>query len=186
MTKIKIVGDINPHPAIYRALSAAIRKLPKYKKMVRDYLQANPKCVRCWTEKDLHVDHIIPLKFGGAVDDSFNLQALCRDCHYGKSAEDVIRCKNLKPDITKLLEYTLDSFNTECIECGKMFIPEMTTKQKTCSAHCRDTRQARQNREYQAKIRKDRTGADLEAFNRKNRLNSQAQYQRTLHKALRK
>ena len=35
------------------------------------------------------VDHITPIRDGGAVLDGDNLQSLCRACHDAKTAEDV-------------------------------------------------------------------------------------------------
>ena len=45
------------------------------------------KCVKCGRRGRLEVDHILAMRFGGAVYDLDNLQTLCRaPCHFEKSA----------------------------------------------------------------------------------------------------
>lgn len=52
----------------------------------KDYLKRNPFCVRC-RNIATDVDHILPLRFGGADDES-NYQALCGGCHKSKTARE--------------------------------------------------------------------------------------------------
>ena len=53
-------------------------------RMRRVVLREEPRCRRCGAPAR-HVDHIIPRSRGGSEERS-NLQALCRECHDGKSA----------------------------------------------------------------------------------------------------
>ena len=67
--------------------------LEDYKKPVRGYIpkklrhqlliEANYKCKMCQTDKDLEIDHIIPVSRGG-TDDFNNLQVLCKKCNLEK------------------------------------------------------------------------------------------------------
>lgn len=43
------------------------------------------RCVQCGLRGRLDVDHIVPLRRGGATYDLANLQVLCRACHIEKS-----------------------------------------------------------------------------------------------------
>ena len=59
------------------------------------HLAGEPLCRLCAaqglaTAADL-VDHIVPIRDGGAVLDEENLQSLCRRCHDAKTAEDLAR-----------------------------------------------------------------------------------------------
>lgn len=58
-------------------------------------LNREPFCRRCelngrTTEATL-VDHIVPIRFGGARLDEANLQPLCVPCHVVKTSEDGLR-----------------------------------------------------------------------------------------------
>ncbi len=44
------------------------------------------KCVNCGETKDLHIDHIKPVRRGGLPDDE-NLQVLCRTCNLCKGSK---------------------------------------------------------------------------------------------------
>ena len=47
------------------------------------------KCVQCGRRGRLEVDHVIPMRWGGAVYELSNLQTLCRaPCHFEKSAAE--------------------------------------------------------------------------------------------------
>ena len=62
------------------------RKLDRIRRRV--LLRDHYTCRRCGrVSVDLEVDHIVPLFLGGAESDE-NRQALCRDCHDAKSADE--------------------------------------------------------------------------------------------------
>ena len=62
------------------------RKLDRIRRRV--LLRDHYTCRRCGrVSVDLEVDHIVPLFLGGAESDE-NRQALCRECHAAKSAEE--------------------------------------------------------------------------------------------------
>lgn len=44
-------------------------------------LRTNPRCERCRVAPAREVDHIVPLRAGGARLDPRNLRSLCVDCH---------------------------------------------------------------------------------------------------------
>lgn len=46
------------------------------------------RCVDCGKAGRLEVDHVIPLKDGGAPLDLNNVAARCRDCHFRKTASE--------------------------------------------------------------------------------------------------
>lgn len=64
--------------------SAVWRKTRAYK------LRMNPLCEECMRQGRLRtavlVDHITPIKKGGARLDVYNLQSLCQSCHNRKTA----------------------------------------------------------------------------------------------------
>lgn len=51
------------------------------------------ECVQCGSQKQLQVDHKVPL-FAGGDNDMSNLQVLCQPCHIEKSKEDFITYEN--------------------------------------------------------------------------------------------
>lgn len=54
------------------------------------YRKRNPICEHDHCNKPMHtVDHIIPIRAGGAKFDENNLQSLCFQCHQCKRAEEV-------------------------------------------------------------------------------------------------
>lgn len=57
------------------------------------HLAAEPLCRLCAARGRVTpavlVDHIVPIRDGGAVLDDRNLQSLCRRCHDAKTAEDM-------------------------------------------------------------------------------------------------
>ncbi len=60
-----------------------------WRKKRADYLAEHPFCAECRREgrvtKAVVVDHIKPIREGGALLDEENLQALCSSCHAKKS-----------------------------------------------------------------------------------------------------
>lgn len=64
----------------------------KWRRVRKLYVMENPLCVKC-EERGLitevqEVDHIIPLRLGGAKFDFENLQSLCKSCHARKSGKE--------------------------------------------------------------------------------------------------
>jgi len=59
-----------------------ISALKRRKKLRR----AKNRCKQCGSNKDLTIDHIIPLSQGG-TSESLNLQVLCRECNQAKGAK---------------------------------------------------------------------------------------------------
>jgi hypothetical protein len=57
----------------------------RYRKIVAA-LQGGEFCCLCGETKELHVDHIVPVRQGGDSDTPSNLQILCRRCNTGKGA----------------------------------------------------------------------------------------------------
>lgn len=53
----------------------------------RGYLQRFPECVIC-NRMATEIDHIIPIRRGGALYDECNLQAMCHECHSRKTARE--------------------------------------------------------------------------------------------------
>ncbi len=57
------------------------------------------KCVACgnvYADKHLQIDHITPIRNGGAVYDMANLQVLCIQCHGSKTNSEVLHGGGLK------------------------------------------------------------------------------------------
>lgn len=85
----------NPH---YASACVAVRRARKAKsigaytnKQIENLLKKqHGKCVNCGDKSKLQVDHIVPLKLGGA-NDIKNIQLLCRQCNCRKSAKDPIK-----------------------------------------------------------------------------------------------
>ena len=65
-----------------------------------EFLTQNPLCQECRRRgrlvKAVAVDHIVPIKQGGALLDDGNLQALCVSCHSAKSIMEGSRFPNRK------------------------------------------------------------------------------------------
>lgn len=55
-----------------------------WRKARKEYIQEHPVCVICGKPAEI-VDHIVPLKDGGAELDERNLQSTCWSCHSRKS-----------------------------------------------------------------------------------------------------
>jgi 5-methylcytosine-specific restriction protein A len=64
----------------------------RWRKVRAMYVAENPLCVACekrgLTTAVQEVDHVIPLRFGGAEYDFSNLQSLCKSCHGRKSGKE--------------------------------------------------------------------------------------------------
>ena len=64
----------------------------RWRKLRNWYIKTNPLCVDCKKQNHIKladvVDHIIPIKDGGAQLDSQNLQGLCHLHHNQKSAKE--------------------------------------------------------------------------------------------------
>lgn len=62
---------------------------PQWRKKRADFLIEHPFCEECRKQgrltKAQMVDHIKPIKQGGALLEDYNLQALCNRCHSRKS-----------------------------------------------------------------------------------------------------
>ncbi len=69
--------------------STAFYNSSEWRKKRANYLIEHPFCVECWKygrlTKATVVDHIIPIRMGGALLEDENLQALCPSCHTRKS-----------------------------------------------------------------------------------------------------
>ena len=63
-----------------------------WRKFRKSYIERNPLCVMCEAEGIVTpaqiVDHIIPMRQGGAKFDENNLQSLCKHHHDVKSGKD--------------------------------------------------------------------------------------------------
>ena len=64
----------------------------RWRKLRKAKLSRNPLCEEC-TRQGKHtpatmVDHIQPIRFGGAALDMENLQSLCWSCHSAKSVKE--------------------------------------------------------------------------------------------------
>ena len=65
----------------------------RWRRKSRGYRRRHPFCEHCLLTDGLlvraaMVDHIVPLRQGGAKMDDKNLQALCTACHAAKTAKD--------------------------------------------------------------------------------------------------
>ena len=64
-----------------------------WRKLRAWFLRRHPLCLCCQAqgrvEPATEVDHIAPLRWGGARLDETNLQALCKRCHSRKTAREV-------------------------------------------------------------------------------------------------
>ena len=77
--------------------SAHILKSERWRRVRVEVLNRdNWQCVQCGARGSLEVDHITPVRKGGAEYDLGNLQSLCKRCHSVKTQSEVF--KNGKPD----------------------------------------------------------------------------------------
>ena len=76
----------------------------KWQKFRRAIIQRRGgECVKCGATpdgKELHLDHIIPIRDGGERWDTTNLQLLCRKCHSSKTMKEVMGVGCNQPAIT--------------------------------------------------------------------------------------
>ena len=81
----------HPRPS-RRPSSSAMGYDGRWRKLRVWFLKRHPLCVCCKSkgrvEPATEVDHIVPLRWGGARLDVGNLQALCKRCHSRKSARE--------------------------------------------------------------------------------------------------
>lgn len=81
------------------AKEVAFYKTYKWRKTSESYRKAFPLCCQCSdkgrTKKANVVDHITPIKEGGALYDWDNLQSLCHSHHNKKTAEDERNKRNI-------------------------------------------------------------------------------------------
>ena len=65
-----------------------------WKKLRNRFIRSNPLCVMCEENGRVTpasmVDHITPIKDGGATLDERNLQSLCDPCHNSKTAQEKV------------------------------------------------------------------------------------------------
>ena len=59
-----------------------------WQQMSKRWLAGHDICEWCGSRDDLTVDHIVPLRLGGAKLDPDNLQPLCRSCNNEKQGDD--------------------------------------------------------------------------------------------------
>lgn len=60
----------------------------EWKRKRREFLIEHPICEYCRMKAATIVDHIVPIRMGGALLDDENLQALCSSCHSAKSIRE--------------------------------------------------------------------------------------------------
>lgn len=60
---------------------------PEWRAFRADYIRLNPYCRVC-DEDTAEVDHIVPIKAGGAKWSEENLQPLCKSCHSRKTRSE--------------------------------------------------------------------------------------------------
>lgn len=58
---------------------------PNLYKKYKDFLlfKYNNKCAKCGSDKNLQIDHIVPITLGG-TNEVYNLQILCKRCNVSK------------------------------------------------------------------------------------------------------
>lgn len=70
--------------------SAHVTRTSRWKRLRREILRRdNYKCVKCGEAGRQEIDHIKPVRDGGAEYDPDNLQSLCRFCHAAKTRAEV-------------------------------------------------------------------------------------------------
>ena len=60
---------------------------PEWKRKRKEFLDEHPFCASCGRPAEV-VDHIVPVRQGGALLDDDNLQSLCQACHSRKSVRE--------------------------------------------------------------------------------------------------
>lgn len=81
-----------PDPPKRKAMHARRHKEPRYnstrwRKYRRAFLAESPVCVECGRLAEV-VDHITPVRLGGAFWQPLNHQSLCHPCHNSKSGKE--------------------------------------------------------------------------------------------------
>ena len=74
----------------YPRTDQALYMSAEWKRARMVILSRNPVCVACNNAVATDVDHIVPLRDGGARLDGANLQPLCRECHSRKTANEAM------------------------------------------------------------------------------------------------
>lgn len=91
----------------------------RWMRLRRWFLARHPLCAHClkrgFTTPATEVDHIKPLREGGARLDQSNLQALCKSCHSRKTAREGVRRSDL---CRSHGEYRRVSHTNKCAQFG--------------------------------------------------------------------
>ena len=84
-----------------RSPSARVVGTPRWRRLRAKILDRDGyRCSRCGRAGKLEVDHVKPVSCGGAPFDPLNLQALCRRCHFAKTAtENLRRPRAIPPEV---------------------------------------------------------------------------------------
>ena len=94
--KKKIDSDYNKYQR--DSFSKTFYNTPRWRAVRKQKLTLSPFCEECYKNgtiiKATMVDHILPIKQGGAPLDMDNLQSLCWSCHSRKSIEEGSRFGN--------------------------------------------------------------------------------------------
>lgn len=81
--KLSLQPKVEKHPGY------AMNKWKQYSYIFRSQ---NPECnickIVCNDPKEMVVDHIIPVRYGGSFQDSRNHQSLCGSCHSKKTVKE--------------------------------------------------------------------------------------------------
>lgn len=81
-------NKINLKPKEEKHPGYAMNKWKQYSYIFRSQ---NPECNECkeiYNPKQMVVDHIIPVRYGGSFNDSRNHQSLCGSCHSKKTVKE--------------------------------------------------------------------------------------------------
>jgi 5-methylcytosine-specific restriction endonuclease McrA len=77
--------ECDPFDPELRRIDEVRLKASKFTHMqsTKDYIFAKygEKCLACGSEKNIHLDHVVPVRKNGACDDINNLQPLCGRCN---------------------------------------------------------------------------------------------------------
>ena len=95
MPRIKKHSDRKPwmpKPVAFEHTSMPFYHTTTWRKCRMAYLQRNPLCAECKRKGEITpgtvVDHITPIRLGGAELEETNLQTLCTKCHNSKSGQE--------------------------------------------------------------------------------------------------
>ncbi len=81
------------------------------------FIRDGYRCVKCGRAGRLECDHVKPLKHGGG-NTLDNLQTLCRDCHFAKTAKENEKVKGRSAWVGRL----------RVIQGGKVTMPPPSTR----------------------------------------------------------